>query len=117
MGTTRDFTFVDDIAEAWCAPATRSPVPTPGGEAPSQSRPPARLPGVFSIGSSRCSDQYPRARRRWVKATLGCCRRNRVTRHHADVRAASAAIGWRPATPVAEGVRRFVEWYRGYYGQ
>jgi len=24
-------------------------------------------------------------------------------------------VGYRPVTPVEEGVRRFVEWYRGYY--
>jgi UDP-glucuronate 4-epimerase len=24
-------------------------------------------------------------------------------------------VGYKPATPVEEGVRRFVEWYREYY--
>jgi UDP-glucuronate 4-epimerase len=24
-------------------------------------------------------------------------------------------VGYEPQTPVEEGVRRFVEWYRGYY--
>ena len=24
-------------------------------------------------------------------------------------------VGYRPATPVEEGVRRFVDWYLGYY--
>jgi UDP-glucuronate 4-epimerase len=27
-----------------------------------------------------------------------------------------AAVGYRPVTPVEEGVRRFVDWYRDYYG-
>ena len=26
-----------------------------------------------------------------------------------------AWIGFKPSTPVGDGVRRFVEWYRGYY--
>jgi UDP-glucuronate 4-epimerase len=26
-------------------------------------------------------------------------------------------VGYRPATPVEVGVRKFVEWYVGYYGK
>ena len=26
------------------------------------------------------------------------------------------AVGYRPATPVREGVRRFADWYRAHYG-
>ena len=32
----------------------------------------------------------------------------------ADVADLEAAVGFSPDTPIAEGVRRFVEWYRGY---
>ncbi len=32
----------------------------------------------------------------------------------ADVADLEAAVGFRPNTPIAEGVRRFVDWYRGY---
>ena len=34
----------------------------------------------------------------------------------ADVEDLARDIGFRPKTPVREGVRRFVEWYRSYYG-
>jgi UDP-glucuronate 4-epimerase len=34
----------------------------------------------------------------------------------ADVDDLMAAVGFRPATPIAEGIRRFVAWYREYYG-
>ena len=27
------------------------------------------------------------------------------------------AVGFRPATPLAEGIRRYVAWHRAYYGQ
>jgi len=27
-----------------------------------------------------------------------------------------AATGWKPETTIEDGVRRFVEWYRGFYG-
>ena len=32
----------------------------------------------------------------------------------ADVADLEAAVGFAPNTPLAEGVRRFVDWYRGY---
>ena len=34
----------------------------------------------------------------------------------ADVDALRDAVGFTPATPVEEGVRRFVAWYRDFYG-
>jgi UDP-glucuronate 4-epimerase len=33
----------------------------------------------------------------------------------ADVEALQKAVGFAPNTPVAEGIKRFVEWYRGYH--
>jgi UDP-glucuronate 4-epimerase len=33
----------------------------------------------------------------------------------ADVADLSADFGYQPSTPVEVGIRRFVEWYRGYY--
>ena len=34
----------------------------------------------------------------------------------ADVADLVADVGYRPATSVETGVRKFVEWYRAYYG-
>ena len=34
---------------------------------------------------------------------------------YADVRALQDWVGFAPATPLAEGIGRFVQWYRGYY--
>ncbi len=39
-----------------------------------------------------------------------------VAATEADTSALEALTGFRPATPVEEGVRRFVAWYREYYG-
>ena len=38
-----------------------------------------------------------------------------VASTYADVSALEAAVGYRPATPVREGVRQFVHWYREYH--
>jgi UDP-glucuronate 4-epimerase len=35
---------------------------------------------------------------------------------YADSTRLARAVNWRPATPIAAGVARFVDWYRGYYG-
>jgi UDP-glucuronate 4-epimerase len=34
----------------------------------------------------------------------------------ADVDDLMRDVGYKPATPVEQGVRAFVDWYRGYYG-
>ena len=34
---------------------------------------------------------------------------------YADVSALERWVDFKPAMPVAEGVSRFVQWYRGYY--
>ncbi|MDE2140312.1 MAG: hypothetical protein KGJ17_07405, partial [Gammaproteobacteria bacterium] len=35
---------------------------------------------------------------------------------YADIDDLEAAVGFRPRTSIEEGVRRFVDWYRSYYG-
>ena len=33
----------------------------------------------------------------------------------ADIDALEAAVGYRPATPITEGVSNFINWYRDFY--
>ena len=40
-----------------------------------------------------------------------------VYRTFADVSALERDFGFRPDTPLAEGLRRFAAWYRGYFGE
>jgi UDP-glucuronate 4-epimerase len=35
---------------------------------------------------------------------------------YADVQDLIDDVGFKPDTPLEEGIRRFVEWYRSYYG-
>ena len=39
-----------------------------------------------------------------------------VPKTYADITALERDYGFRPSTPLREGVRRFVEWYREYHG-
>jgi UDP-glucuronate 4-epimerase len=34
---------------------------------------------------------------------------------YADVQALQDWVDFKPATPIATGIQRFVDWYRGYY--
>ena len=39
-----------------------------------------------------------------------------VPRTYANVDALTAAVGFKPATTIEDGIARFVRWYRGHYG-
>jgi UDP-glucuronate 4-epimerase len=34
---------------------------------------------------------------------------------YADIDALGEAVGFRPRTPIEEGIAKFIEWYRDYY--
>jgi UDP-glucuronate 4-epimerase len=118
----RDFTYVDDIVEgvvrAMDHPAERSAEWNPADPDPATSSAPWRL---YNIGNSRRVElmTYIRA----VESALGMKAKlemlpmqpGDVEGTEADTSALHAATGFKPSTPVEEGVRRFVEWYRSYY--
>jgi UDP-glucuronate 4-epimerase len=118
----RDFTYVDDIVEGIVRVVDRPATPDPAWDGLSpradRSSAPWRL---FNIGNNRRVPlmDYIRA----LEAALGIPARlellpmqaGDVEATEADTTALSEATGFRPATPVEEGVRRFVAWYREYY--
>ena len=118
----RDFTYIDDIIEGLVRVLDRIPSPDPGwrGDAPdpSSSFAPYRL---YNVGNNRpitlmafieaLEKQLGRkAIRNFLPMQAG-----HVPATCADVDDLMAAVGFRPATPIAEGIRRFVAWYRAYY--
>ncbi len=119
----RDFTYVDDIVEGVVRVVDRPAEPDPGwtSQAPSAatSRAPWRL---YNIGNNQRVEllAYIRA----IEAALGREARlellpmqaGDVPATEADTTRLAQAVGFRPATPVEEGVRRFVDWYCDYYG-
>lgn len=120
---TRDFTFVEDIAEgvvrASDSPAQANPDWDSAAPDPATSNAPWRL---FNIGNNspvKLTD-YVEA----LEEALGQKARieflplqpGDVPATFADTTALEAAIGYRPATPVREGVSAFVDWYRSYFG-
>ncbi|HEY0778732.1 MAG TPA: NAD-dependent epimerase [Gemmatirosa sp.] len=118
----RDFTYVDDIAEgvvrALAHPATPNPAWDAGAPDPASSSAPYR---VYNIGNSA-----PVQLLRFIAALEHALGKSAVMRmlpmQPGDVPATSADVtelirdvGFAPATPVEEGVRRFAEWYLAFY--
>jgi len=118
----RDFTYIDDIVEGVVRSldhvATADPAWDPQHPDPGSSLAPYR---VYNIGN-----QQPVQLLRYIEvleAALGCravcnllpLQPGDVPDTYADVEALVDQVGYRPATPVEEGVRRFVSWYRDYY--
>ena len=119
----RDFTYIDDIVEGCVRVLDRIARPDPGWNAeapdPGTSFAPYRL---YNIGN-----QGPVELMHYIRVLEECLGREAqkellplqprdVPDTWADVEALVSDTGYRPATPVEEGVRRFVDWYLSYYG-
>jgi UDP-glucuronate 4-epimerase len=120
----RDFTYVDDIVEGVLRVLDLAPTGDPSFDPmhpdPARSRAPYR---VLNIGNS---DPVPlmdfigameaaigrTAAKRFLPMQDGD-----VQTTSADSSELAALVGFSPRTGVHEGVRRFVDWYRAYYGR
>jgi UDP-glucuronate 4-epimerase len=118
----RDFTYVDDIVEgvARVIPAIAAPNPDFDRMAPDpgSSWAPHR---VYNIGNTRRERLMDFVRileeatgREAVKEFLPM-QPGDVQSTWADVQALEDAVGFRPDTPLREGLARFVAWYREFY--
>ena len=119
----RDFTYIDDIAEGVVRVVDRVAQANPdwSGDAPDpgSSYAPWRL---YNIGNNQ-----PVELMRYIEVLENCLGRKSekellpmqpgdVPATYADVEDLTRDVGYRPETPVEEGVARFVEWYLDYYG-
>lgn len=118
----RDFTYVDDIVEGIVRVIGQPAAPGPSWSGdrpdPATSYAPWR---VFNIGNSQ-----PVKLMRYIEVLEQCLGRKAILEllpmQPGDVPATTAnvsdlerAVGFRPHTPVEEGVAKFVSWYRDYY--
>ncbi len=119
----RDFTYIDDIAEGVIRVLDRPAEPDPNWSGddpdPATSYAPYR---IFNIGNNRPVEllRYIAALEESLgkKAELDLLpmQAGDVPSTVADVSALEAAVAFRPKTTVEEGIARFVEWYREFYG-
>ncbi len=119
----RDFTYVDDIAEGVVRASERVAAPDPNWNSddpdPSSSSAPFRL---YNIGNNQ-----PIQLMRYIEVIEECLGRKAqknflpmqpgdVPETYADIDDLVRDVGYRPATPIEVGVRRFVDWFCEYYG-
>jgi UDP-glucuronate 4-epimerase len=120
---TRDFTYVEDIAEGVVRATDRIAPPNPAWDSanpdPASSSAPYR---IYNIGSNR-----PIQLLRYIEVLEDCLGRKAeqimkpmqlgdVPDTFANVDELIADVGYKPETPVEVGVRRFVDWFKDYYG-
>ncbi|MGI8477975.1 MAG: NAD-dependent epimerase [Thermomicrobiales bacterium] len=120
---SRDFTYIDDVADgvvrALDRTATPDPAYDPGAPNPATSSAPYR---IYNIGNSD-----PVELGRFIATLETCISKAAVKRllpmqpgdvpaTSADTSALEAATGFRPHTSIEDGLARFVAWYRGFYG-
>jgi UDP-glucuronate 4-epimerase len=119
----RDFTYIDDIIEAVVRvmrrPAEANPSWSGTHPDPAASSAPYR---IYNVGNN-----YPVELLEFI-ATLERCLGRKAMKEYlpmqpGDVPATAAEIedlardfGFRPQTPLEEGLARFVDWYRSYHG-
>jgi UDP-glucuronate 4-epimerase len=118
----RDFTYVEDIAAGVVAALDRPAAPDPRWDGddpdPATSRAPYRL---YNIGNNR-----PVELMHYIEVLEQCLGRKAekkllplqagdVPDTWADAEDLVRDVGYRPSTPVEEGVARFVAWYLDYY--
>lgn len=118
----RDFTYIDDIVEGVLRTLDRVAEADPGFDAdrpdPGRSNAPYR---VFNIGNHQpvelmaFIEAIEEALGRKAEKNFLPLQDGDVPATYADTTELNAWTGFAPATPVAEGVRRFVAWYRAYY--
>jgi UDP-glucuronate 4-epimerase len=114
----RDFTYIDDIVEGVVRVLNRPPQPDPGWDAarpdPGSSSAPYR---IYNIGNNRpvgllrfIEVLEEKLGRKAVKNLLPM-QPGDVAVTCADVEDLMRDVGFRPATPIEEGLGRFVDWY------
>ncbi len=114
----RDFTYVDDVVEGVLRTIEKLPASEPDNDESSAASPQYR---IYNIGNNQPVQLTKlieiieekigkKATIKWLPMQPGdmpvTC---------ADIDELSRAVGYRPHTPIEEGVSRFVDWYRQHY--
>ena len=118
----RDFTYVDDIVESIVRLIERAPAPDPtwSGEAPDpgSSSAPWR---VYNIGNNNPVELLEVVR--LIEESIGIKAKREllpmqpgdVPATYADIDDLMREVDFRPATPIGEGIKHFIAWFRDYH--
>jgi UDP-glucuronate 4-epimerase len=114
----RDFTYIDDVTEAVSRLLTRPPRSDPASEAERETSQAPSL--LYNVGNSQPVEVNELVRlieeavgRPAVREYLPL-QPGDVLETSADCTELERAVGFRPNTPLKEGVRHFVEWFQAF---
>jgi UDP-glucuronate 4-epimerase len=118
----RDFTFIDDVVESVVRLAVQPAAPDPRFDAvhpdPATSYAPYR---IYNVGNQQpveltvFIEELERALGRSAQRVMRPMPGADMQATCADTSDLEHAIHWTPATPLADGIDRFVRWYQDYY--
>jgi len=118
----RDFTFVDDIVESIVRLIERSPAGDPNWNGdkpdPGSSSAPWRVYNIGNNNPVELLDVVALLEKSIGKKAireLAPMQPGDVPATYADVDALMREVDFKPTTPIAEGIARFIEWYKGYH--
>jgi UDP-glucuronate 4-epimerase len=118
----RDFTYVEDIVEGIIRVSMSIPEGNADwtGKQPDPGTSPAPYK-IYNIGNNApvklmdFIDAIEKAIGKTATKNMMPIQPGDVPATWADVQDLIDDVGYKPATPIAEGIKRFVEWYRTYY--
>ncbi len=119
----RDFTYIDDIVEGVVRVLDRPATPNTAwiGHAPDPGSSPAPY-RLYNIGNNNPVEleafitAIENALGRPAQRTYLPMQPGDVPATFANVEDLARDVGFAPATPIDEGIRAFVQWYRSYFG-
>jgi len=118
----RDFTYVDDVTEAVVRlaqrPAKPNPAWNPEAPDPATSHAPWRIYNIGNNKPEKLMDLVAAMERelgRTARKELLPMQAGDVYATYADIDDLRREVDFRPDTPLADGVARFVAWYRQYH--
>jgi UDP-glucuronate 4-epimerase len=111
----RDFTYIDDVVAGTVAALDKIPAPEGDyciGNAAHR---------IFNLGNNRSEhllefiDILGQAIGKPVEKIMAPMEKGDIEETAADIKASQDILGFKPETPISEGVPRLVEWYNSYH--
>jgi UDP-glucuronate 4-epimerase len=118
----RDFTYIDDIVEGIVRVMVKVPVPNPrwSGSSPDPGSSYTRYK-IYNIGNNnpvQLSDfisEIEKALNRPAEKRYLPMQPGDVPATYADIDELVKDVGFKPQTPLSEGIAKFIAWYKAYY--
>jgi UDP-glucuronate 4-epimerase len=110
----RDFTYIDDIVEGVVRVADKPATPEPNSNVPYR---------VFNIGNNQPEKLMDfigileNAFGKVAKKEFLPMQAGDVKATYADTSALEAWVGFKPYTPLKDGIAKFADWYKAYYNK